>query len=348
MDVAANTALTDLRVNNNSLSSLNVAANTALTRLDVHTNSLTSLNVAANIALTDLRVNNNSLTSLDVEKNTALTILDAHTNSLSNLDVSTNTALRTLSVNNNASLICIEVDASQLAGATNAFTITNDATQRISTNCFTEVPDSNFRNAIVSCINTNGATTLNGQTSAFDFGCTENFNGTITARGNNIITDALVAITQFNYGNYTNKPESMNIRSLSGVEQMVNLTWLNVRENSLTTLDLSANTALTNLRVFDNSLTSLNISQNTALTNLQVFDNSLRSLDISQNTALILLNAMNNPSLTCIMIDASQHGGQPNAISNVIIDPMVTVSENCMTTMSGSGMMTMSGGGIGG
>ena len=182
---------------------------------------------------------------------------------------------------------------------------------------FTLIPDNNFRNAILSCINTNGTTTLRGQSSPDHFGCTESFNGMITANGNGIRTAVLRTITQFNYGNHTAKPYAIKIRSLSGVEQMTNLTRLNVQNNLLSSFNITANTALTYLNVELNSnslrvniaantaltylntstnrrLSSLDVSQNTALTHLDVNSTKLRNIDISQNTALTHLNVSNN------------------------------------------------------
>ena len=159
----------------------------------------------------------------------------------------------------------------------------------------TPIPDNNFRNALLSCINTNGTTTLSGQTNVVNFGCTESFEGMITTTGNRISNDALRSITKFNYGIYpvnTDKPDKLKISSLSGVEQMVNLTKLNVHNNSLSGgLSLAANTALISLFVNENSLSSLNVSSNTALTSLFVNDNPLSSLNVSTNTALTHLSA---------------------------------------------------------
>ena len=182
-----------------------------------------------------------------------------------------------------------------------------DVSRKTTPSIFTPIPDDNFRNAILSCINTNGTTTLDGQTVATNFGCTESFNGMTTADGNRIRTDVLTSITVFNYGGYGSgtKPNNIKIGSLSGVEQMVNLTHLNVRNNSLTSLDVSANTALTNLNVSVNrSLSSLDVSANTALTSLTAAYNSLSSLDVSANTALTFLSANNN-SLTSLDVAAN-------------------------------------------
>ena len=95
-----------------------------------------------------------------------------------------------------------------------------------------------------------------------------------------------------------------DIESLRGLEYMTGLqslscygsssTWSNelqmsVPSGKLTSLDVSANTALTNLRCQSNQLTSLDVSNNAALTYLSCRNNQLTSLDVSANTALIYL-----------------------------------------------------------
>jgi hypothetical protein len=64
--------------------------------------------------------------------------------------------------------------------------------------------------------------------------------------------------------------------------------------NKLTSLDVSANTALTSLNCGSNQLTSLDVSTNTALTDLDCWINPLTSLDVSANTALTSLNCGSN------------------------------------------------------
>ena len=95
--IQAFTALTQLRCQNNQLSSINVSKNTALTELrcdkQSYKNPLTSLDVSKNTALTQLFCFENQLTSLDVSQNTALTTLNCMDNQLTSLDVSQNTAL---------------------------------------------------------------------------------------------------------------------------------------------------------------------------------------------------------------------------------------------------------------
>ncbi len=99
-----------------------------------------------------------------------------------------------------------------------------------------------------------------------------------------------------------------NITSLQGIEYFTNLTTLYCRGTnrynselhiteyfgSLTSLDVSQNTALTSLWCGGNQLTSLDVSHNTALTDLRCYNNPLGSLDISKNTALTILYCQRN------------------------------------------------------
>ena len=64
-----------------------------------------------------------------------------------------------------------------------------------------------------------------------------------------------------------------SIRSLSGIEQFVNVNDLDCSSNLLTSLDVRHNTKLTRLDCSSNQLTSLDVSQNDALTSLHCQDN---------------------------------------------------------------------------
>ena len=184
------------------------------------------------------------------------------------------------------------------------------------------IPDDNFRNAIINCINyritLSGAPLISSHPIYY---CARNYYGIISASGNQISNEALESITQFVYADIRLELPKPKIRSLRGIEQMVNLTrldvgnnelssldltnntalrWLNVGANGLSSLDLSSNTALTELRVSNNSLSSLDVSANTALTELSVAYNSLSSLDVSANTALTCLDVSFNTQLSSL------------------------------------------------
>ena len=62
----------------------------------------------------------------------------------------------------------------------------------------------------------------------------------------------------------------------------------------MTTLDISANPALTSLSCSVNNLTELDVSANPALTSLSCRDNELTELDVSANPALASLDCSDN------------------------------------------------------
>ena len=87
---------------------------------------------------------------------------------------------------------------------------------------------------------------------------------------------------------------SKSITSTNGLELMTNLTYLNVYDNQLTSLDVSNNLKLTELSASTNQLTSLDVSNNLKLTYLYAYDNQLTSLDVSKNINLTVLDAYDN------------------------------------------------------
>lgn len=105
----------------------------------------------------------------------------------------------------------------------------------------------------------------------------------------------------------------INISNLTGIEAFTQLTGLEVPNNYLTQIDLSANTQLTSLRCQGNLLTSLDVSANTNLILLHCYvnqltsltlnsglgwldcgTNQLTSLDLSNNTDLYSVNCSYN------------------------------------------------------
>ena len=95
------TALTELRCENNRLTTLDVSKNTALEYLYCQSNQLTSLSLSQNLALVVLYCNSNKLTTLDISGCTSLEQLECSYNELTSLSVSGCTALRVLSCHYN-------------------------------------------------------------------------------------------------------------------------------------------------------------------------------------------------------------------------------------------------------
>ncbi len=89
--------------------------------------------------------------------------------------------------------------------------------------------------------------------------------------------------------------DGTEVASMAGLEQFTGLRKLLCNTNSLTSLDVSGNPALTDLDCSSNSLGSLDVSGNPALTHLNCAGNDLGSLDVSGNPALTFLDCGSNP-----------------------------------------------------
>ena len=126
------------------------------------------------------------------------------------------------------------------------------------------------------------------------------------------ITDAL-AVTSLDL---SNNDEATAIKDLSGIEGFSNLTSLIAINNSLKTIDISANTELTELNLHFNELTSvtglnvasklktLNLSWN-YLTEISIELPELEGLNIEEN-ALTELHVSKSPNLTSLLAKANQ------------------------------------------
>ena len=87
---------------------------------------------------------------------------------------------------------------------------------------------------------------------------------------------------------------SKKIKSIKGIEKLTNLRYLDVKDNQITSLDVSKNTNLTYLKVYDNQITNLDVSKNIKLETLDVTGNKITNLDVSKNIKLEKLNVTGN------------------------------------------------------
>lgn len=163
--------------------------------------------------------------------------------------------------------------------------------------CTVAIPDVNFKNSLINsgAINTNGDSEIQCAEAAA-------YTGLINC-------------------------EAQGISDITGIEAFINATQLNAASNSISTIDLSQNIALSYIRVAGNPLTSINFANNTLLTQLDVAScNQLTSINLSSNTNLQALAAgncnlntlnlangnnanitylylVNNNNLSCIQVD---------------------------------------------
>ena len=151
-------------------------------------------------------------------------------------------------------------------------------------------PDTLFKAALVnnSAINTNG----DGEIQLTE---ANTYNGSILVAGLGITDltgiEAFVAIDSLDCSSNT----------IWGYDQM---TGVYIIISSLSSLNVSANTALTYLNCSENSLPSVDVSANMALTYLGCAGNQLNSLDVSANMNLTYLNCARNYQLTGLNISA--------------------------------------------
>ena len=88
--------------------------------------------------------------------------------------------------------------------------------------------------------------------------------------------------------------EDQSIGDLKGVELFTNLVFLNCSHNTLTSLDMSRNTALSFLNCYANKISGLDLRFNPDLEFLDCGNNKLSELDVSKQPELQVLQCVNN------------------------------------------------------
>ena len=331
VNVSANSALTNLNCsgNQNQLTNLNVTGCTALTSLDCSGNYyyFTNLDVSSCTALTTLNCAYNRLTSLNVSSCTTLTYLDCSNNQIAGLDVSSNSALTYLDCSKNCKppMMLPEGNFSDYVYFLDSLDVT-----------------ANIALTILKC-NNNGLLSLNttGLTALAYLDCSFNPRGFFNGMKSYVWCHSSSPLLNFSSNtalSYLNC--SGNVLQNLNVSACTALTYLDCSDEQewapemmicetpqLTSLDVSANTLLTNLDIAYNSLSILDVSANTLLTNLACNDNQLTSLDLKNgnNINMLTFNALGNPNLSCIEVDNTDWSN-----SNwYYIDATASFSENC-------------------
>jgi Leucine-rich repeat (LRR) protein len=300
LNINSNSQLIYLSCVNNQISNLDISNNTLLTSLKCRNNLLTTLDTSLNTALTDLVCQYNLITSLDLSTNIALTRLLCQNNKLVDLNIKNgnNTLITNINFNalNNLNLYCIQVDNSTYS---NNHWSQKDGHSIFRNSCAkTYVPDDNFEQALID--------------GGFD---------------NNPTLDDYIytEVANITTGLYFS---GEGISDLTGLEDFISLTVLELGTNNITNIDLSFHSNLLYLDLSNNLLTDLNLSTNTSLFQLSCTGNQLTELDLSSNSQLALLfceqnqltrlnfkngnnsfisnsdfKANTNPNLLCIEVD---------------------------------------------
>ncbi|MDW8849691.1 LamG-like jellyroll fold domain-containing protein [Flavobacterium sp. MMLR14_040] len=319
LDLSQNKLLQTVYCFENLLTNLNISNLTNLESLDCPDNQLTNLDVSTNTALKELHCYRNKLQSLDVSKNVALYDLVCYSNELTYLNLkngnNTNFVVEQHKTifTNNPNLTCIQVDDVAYSNAN--WADRKDVTANYSSDCsssFVAIPDQNFEQKLI------------------DLGIdTDGLNGKITAAN-------ISGITVLDLSN-------SNISNLSGIENFTSLTYLDVSNNQLKTLDVSNNGLLEILNASSNQLTTLDLSKNTKLTIVYVANNPLVSLNLrngnnrnfilptqtGKNAATGLYTSfLGLTTLSCIQVDDADYS---NANWSNIKESTTTYSNTCKT-----------------
>lgn len=278
LDVSKNTALTNLNCSSSQLKTLDVSKNIALTNLVCSGNQLSEINLFNNVALDTLRCGSNKLIRLDVSKNINLKKLSCYNNKLESLNLKNGNNVNfennsyNISYKNNPSLTCIQVDDKAYSDAN--WSDFKDATASYSSNCPPPsiIVSSEFEDKLIALgIDTDGK------------------NGSVL----------FVNIADVKSIDVSNS----GITNLSGIEYFTDLETLICKGNSLTTINLSSNTALKYLDCSNNPLTALDVSKNILLTELYcdgavTIINKMSNAKTSVVTQLTVLDLSNNLFLT--------------------------------------------------
>ncbi|WP_299108841.1 T9SS type A sorting domain-containing protein [uncultured Tenacibaculum sp.] len=283
LDVTQNSLLIDLDCVDTQLTVLDVSQNPELLELQVYENNLSSLDVSNNLKLVELFAESNNITSLDVSKNTMLEDLSIAYNQLTYLNIhngnNTNLNPNDFDIRNNPGLTCVTVDDVTYANTT--FT-RKDAQTEYKLFCTeTNVPDDNFEAYLETHNSVGGVVPL----------------GDITSMGNGIANDDKVGTERIQNITYLNI-SNLGITDFTGLEEFKALKTLQAYRNTVASLDLTANTNLTEITCSDMGLTSINISNLTNLGRVWLGNNNLSTIDLSSNTNLNYLNVDSNNFIT--------------------------------------------------
>lgn len=272
IDVTSNTSLENLTIRRNNISILDISQNTALKFLDTSVTLITSVDFSSNTLLETYWTQDSVLSSLDLSQNPNVTYISAYNCNLTSANIANtnNVNMTIVSLDGNPNLTCIQIDAgftppSGYSGWSKDVTTSYSDNCPVICNTNVNIPDVNFKNYLInnSAINTNGDSEIQ---------CVE--------------ATAFTGVINVSYN---------NIADLTGIELFTSISELICQGNSLTTLDISHNTMLTNLDASNNQLTSIDVSRNTMLTHLNINTNQLTTIDVSANLLIEVLRIGNNP-----------------------------------------------------
>lgn len=323
INLSNNINLVEVFVSQNNLSTINFTSNTLLERLNADFNDFTILELNSNVLLELLSVSNNELTNLDLSLNTNLIEINVSSNQLSSLILSNNLgALKQINASNNqlendldlttmAINACVfQQNQSEFCPETIVINLSNNLLSFVNIQNGINTAITNFNtsgNPILECIqvddvNTIGVNWIKDEATDYNVDCNfgetfvpdDNFEQALIDLGYDVgplndyvLTATIESLTNLDVSGYS-------IADLTGVEDFTALTSLNVANNVLTELDISANSNLLSFDCSANFLSNLELTNNMQLEVLNCSNNAISSLDLSATTNLSNLNISDN------------------------------------------------------
>ncbi|MFV5696887.1 LamG-like jellyroll fold domain-containing protein [Flavobacterium sp. ZT3R17] len=254
-----------------------------LTALNISSSSISDLTgIQDFVALESLDCQKNNLTTLDISKNGKLIVVNCSVNKLTNLINTSNLGLTNLNCSTNQ---LTSLDVSKYTLLTNLSFSSNKITT-------IDVSSNNMLLKLLCTSNLLSELNITNNTSLIQLYC-----------GGNQLTnlDVTKNVNLKYFYCYNNQITSLD------VSQNINLLGFMCNSNEIKTIDISNNPKLDFFDCLNNNITSLDISKNPLITELACENNQLTYLNLKNgfNTILDLTfsNFVNNPNLTCILVD---------------------------------------------
>jgi gliding motility-associated-like protein len=289
IDISKNIKLKDLFISNGLLKIIDVSKNTELETLRLIVVDVSSINLKNNLKLKDLTIGNTSITTLDLSYNRQLLNINLSHGIIENINLknSNNSNINSFSCVDNAELKCLQVDNKNYS-ITNWTDIDDTTVYSESCNIFenlTYIPDDNFEQNLIDL--------------GFDSGALDDYVPT-----QNIDTIREVFLI------------SLNINDATGIEDFEKLEHLQLRDNNVTTLnvsdleelrvldftsnkiddiDVSNNKNLEFIFCNDNPINNLQISKNDKITRVEIDDTNISSINLENNQLLSIFSCNNTP-----------------------------------------------------
>ena len=309
IDVSNNTQLKHLRCQNNSLESLDIANNVLLETLICDNNQFSSLDVSNNLGINDINLSGNPIGRIDLTNNTSLKYLTAEDTNLVSLDLSNNPLLEEVSLIN-GKLVFVDVKNGNNANISEIYFDDNPNLICVSVDD-SDVAIMNWRDIDDANVYTSSPCTINTYTSIPDTVFEERlFNlGYDDIAGDGQVPTVLIeTITSLDLS-------SSALTDITGIVDFTSLEVLNISSTTLTNLDLSGNTIIKEIYAEPSGLSSIDVSNmsaleilhcnrvNSSLTNVNLTGaTSLRELSLHSNTALTSLDISTNTALETLSI----------------------------------------------